>query len=223
MADRAIEKDSLMPALPAHLQVTMNFRRKDHRCSCILYYLTAPAMDAGGMVEALDTVQTALADVFKAGMNQQTWVDPCWGRYVGGSNEFEGQSSANSVQGTVVNSGSVINDAMPEENAVVIQRRTDLIGRSKRGRIFVPFIPELFAMDSELTTAALDAYKAVGSQVARIFTLPSSGRTLTPVQPDFKNGLLHQVLRCRVLSEICSRRDRRDPKRPVYYLAPSPP
>lgn len=126
-----------------------------------------------------------------------------------GSNEFEALSTGAPVSGTATG------EMMPEENAVVIQRRTGKIGRSKRGRIFFPFIAEPDADDSELTTSAINKFKTLCTAIITPFV--GGGMTVNPVTPDFKNGVLETVTQARVVGSIMSQRPRRDPRVPTVF------
>ncbi len=209
--------------LPPHLQITMNFARGDARASCILYYLPTGGdpIVASNIAANCDAVQSTLATRFAECMAYPVTVLPCTGKYTSGANQFEATSTDGPVEGGV-GSSSVPLDCMPEENAIVIQRRTNLAGRSKRGRIFVPFVPETFANDSTINAIALPILKSLATDLVRKIEVSTFEIELMPVQPDWKNSLLHQVQSCRVVSEICSRMDRRLPRRPVAFLAPSP-
>lgn len=125
----------------------------------------------------------------------------------GGSAEMEAYSNVGAADG----SGS--GDMMPEENAVVIQRRTGLPGRSKRGRVYIPYVSEEAAIDSTLDAPYITLYKSLATALKT--PLVSGGITLSPRTPSFKDSTLYPVVETRVLSEICSRRQRRFPKRPL--------
>jgi hypothetical protein len=210
--------------LPSHLEVTMNFAFKENANSCILYYLdlgNGSGVTDQEMENSADAIQAMVGPAFAACMSPATKVNPCTVRWKSGVDYYEAQSTDNPITGSYLPTQMTLEDLLPEECAVVIQRRTNLGGRSKRGRIFVPFVPETLATDSALTEIGLAKYKNVGTKIMQTVEMAGPGIMWTPCTPDWKNGNLHQILHTRVVSEICSRKDRRAPRRPVYYQAPS--
>jgi hypothetical protein len=194
-----------------HLEVYLNFLGPEaNQQSCKLYYTAL----SGGPVAAN---ATAIADVFFAkfdGLFAAVLSDDVFFLNVkvvwqGTLDQFEGFSTDNSTAGTADQ------PYMGEEIAVVIQRRTNIRGRNKRGRIFVPFVPVSFCVRSTLTTAALTKYKAIADAMET--NTVSGSVTFVPGTPDFKGSVIEDVKQCRVVTEIMSRRDRRNPKRPAVF------
>jgi hypothetical protein len=139
-------------------------------------------------------------------------------RYLTSGEDIEATSSFSATEGQLsAVSGS--NDFLPEDDNVVIQRRTFKRGRNMRGRIFIPFVPEDLAVNSTLNSLGLTKYKELAGKLSDVITISQAG-TITPGTPNGKQGLLETVGQCRVVSEIMSRRDRRFPRRPVAFPAP---
>lgn len=197
--------------LPRHITATLNFARNNAVASCILYYFTEAEVDA----EEVDDIASAIYDHFNGDLQACFEPETDWlGVNVvslTSDARFEASSEAAPSPGS-----ATAGDVLPEEDAVVIQRRTGLRGRGKNGRIFLPFVPEAFAIDSALTSAAITKYKALAAKIAQpIAAIEGLPHVLEPRQPNFKNNLLLPIVSCRVVDNTCSRRDRRTPKRYV--------
>lgn len=200
----------LMP-LPRHFEATLRFRRGNAQASCILYY--TPDVGSGepdfeNMPMIADAVHAHFSGAIQGIINVGTeflGVDVIYAT-------TDVRWEASSTEGAVA--GEVVGDPLPEEDAVVVQRRTGLPGRGKSGRVFLPFVPETFATDSALTAGALVEYKAFALKMSEFVAAVEGGfPALSPVQPIFKTSTFLPVISCRVLDNTCSRRDRRDPKR----------
>jgi len=198
--------------LPDHLAVFLNFLGPAAAsASCKLYYkATVSEPDE-------NTDMNALADAFFAlfdGPLADVLPTDCLFLntrvlFKDSTKELEGFSTDNSAEGTVA---SVF---MGEEVAVVLQRRTSKPGRSKRGRIFLPFVPVSYSSASTLTTTAITKYSAVGTAMEQ--DVVYDGVSYTPATPNFKDNVLENVTQVRLVGEIMSRRDRRFPKRPAIF------
>jgi hypothetical protein len=164
-----------------------------------------------------DSIHTHWAATWRALLPAEIYLFPTTLRWRTGVEDLEQNSTENAAAGT----HSVLDDAgelMPEGNQVVIQRRTGKAGRNKRGRVFIPWVLEKLANDSTLNAEGLLKYKALATKLSNTVTVPDRGEMI-PATPDGKTGVLEQVMECRLVSEIMSRRDRRTPKRPVYFSA----
>lgn len=201
-----------MPALPAHLVVDLNFLGPAAaKATCRLYY--KPTISEPNN----DTDMNALADIFFAAFDNllaAVLADTCFFlnvrvRFLDNTSDLEGFSTDNSE------AGAADGTFHGEEIAVVIQRRSNSPGRNKRGRIFLPFVPQTFVNESSLSGPAVTAYKAVATAMEAERTY--DGTTYVPCTPNFKDGFLEEVKQCRLVGEIMSRRDRRFPKRPAVY------
>jgi hypothetical protein len=137
-------------------------------------------------------------------------------RYLGNGADIEAVSTENAGAGTLTGIDPPIAPLMPEQNQVVIQRRTGMAGHANRGRIFLPYVAEKLANDSTLNADGIAKYKAIAVKFSDTITVDGVAEMI-PQTPNGKTGQLVQVTQCRVVSEVCSRRDRRNPKRPVYF------
>lgn len=197
--------------LPAtYTRATLHFRNATTtaKATCALYYLIA----GGGTPPTLATIGT-FANGFKTAYSAATAptlvslceVSKVTVKYVTGGNEVEGDNTNGIIGGAHPTS-----DVLPEEDVVCIQRRTGLVGRNKRGRIFWPFVPEAEQHDGELENTGVQLYAAVAQMV--LSDVVAAGTTFHPHTLDHKNSVLVPLVQCGVVLQICSRRDRRFPK-----------
>jgi hypothetical protein len=184
-----------------------------------LYYeYSGDPLGLGELSEAAEAVWGHLSANWKSCLIPSIHFFPVKLRRITPSEDIEVTSVGASQAGNYdVSSPSA--DNLPEDDCVVIQRRTFLRGRENRGRIFISFVPETAAKDSTLTPVGLSTYKALATKLSDSITIPDVG-TLDPATPNGKLGVLVLTKQCRVVSEIMSRRDRRNPKRPVAFAAP---
>lgn len=215
-------------AFPPYLQVTLNWSSSSVSYESKLYYRAAGGgeayWDQTNIKTIADAIYAKIDGPLRAVIPAYVFLNPITVRSQGGAIDVEDQSSEDSAPGLYVTSIPELDetDVMPEGNQVVIQRRTGLRGRSKRGRVFLPFVPEELADNSTLNAVGLDRYKAVAGVFSSNITVPEYG-DLEAVTLDYKNQLCLHVTQCRVVSEVLYRRDRRAPKRPVYFAAPVTP
>lgn len=198
--------------LPSHFECTLRFKRGNATASCILYYATAAEADEPTLEQMpgiADTIHAKFNGPLRAIFEPTTFFEGIDLVYLTSDVRWEASSTEDPQAGT-----AAAGDVLPEEDAVVIQRRTGLPGRGKHGRIFLPFVPEAFALDSALTVAALTKYKDVATAMGEaVAGVEGEVPPLFPRTPLFKLNVLQPVVACRVLDNTCSRRDRRDPKR----------
>lgn len=201
--------------LPAHLRVRVMVREtataKIHGFN--LYYVN------GGTHPLSEEIQV-IANNFKTAFNAAmpgilTTAHEFLGVevvYTGGGVQLDAMSAVAATAGTV--SG----DVMPEETAALIQRRTGLQGRAKRGRVFLPCVPDSFVTGSALTGAALTAYTAVAEMMKNTVVTEVADPDWEPRQPSPSTNALLPITQTRVYSEVVSRRDRRFIKRGVVTV-----
>lgn len=196
--------------LPSHYKANLRFSRGSVVAGCTLYFVS-PGVDPDP-----DDFGTFASDVAAA---VETAILPCIEpttsfdgvdlTYKSSDLDLQGASSAGPQSGT-----AAAGDILPEEDAVVLQRRTGQPGRNSRGRIFLPFIPEAFALDSKLTAAAITKYQAVAAALmVPVASGPEGGVILQPRHYNKKAGVFQPIVAWRVVDNTCSRRDRRAPKR----------
>lgn len=202
-----------MPFGP-HFSCECQFYSAERSCSCILYYGISGTVDE---VEDISNVAQAVFDHFKGKFDDVMTAD-----VTGFAVRAKLESSPSEAEYTVgANAptwvGTVAGETLPEDDAVVLQRRTGLSGRSKRGRIFVPFVPEGLQDTSRLTTAGIEAYQSLGTAMKQAIEVGEG--SLIPKHKDFKNQMLHTVLGVNVVIDTCNRRDRYAPKRKSVVAA----
>lgn len=125
----------------------------------------------------------------------------------GSSVYVDGISTVASVQ------CSASGDVLPEQNCVVVQRRTGQPGRNKRGRVFIPFVPESYANGSSLSVTGHGAYQAIAGMIASNVTAGPDDSVFIPVTKNYKTATLENVVQGRFLTEIGTRDDRKFIKR----------
>lgn len=199
-----------MPGLPAtYTRATLHFENTitTAKATCALYYLitagTPPTLATIGTVAS--GFKTAYSAATAPTLNPDCRVTKVTVKYVSGGNEVEGDNTNGVIAGTHPSS-----DVLPEETVVCIQRRTGLVGRSKRGRIFWPFVTEDDQADGALTEDGQTIFGAVAQMVKS--DVIASGITFKPHTLDHKNAVLVPIVQTGVVIELCSRRDRRFPK-----------
>jgi hypothetical protein len=198
--------------LPPHMTVTLRFLHRDDESNCILYYTkeAGPGPEPASISDEADWFDAA----FRAKVRQCINPDCTWlgikVRYLTLDLDLEGYSTDGPGVGTAVS-----DDVEPEEVAVLIQRRTSLPGRNKRGRIFVPCVPSDYLEGSALTETAVGFYSALALEMQETQVNTATANTWVPVQPNWKDGTLIPVTHTRLDSEVKSRRDRREPKRSI--------
>lgn len=138
--------------------------------------------------------------------------------YYGGSTSFEGFSTGAPVDGDLGDS-----ETLPEEDCVVIRKRTGLAGRTHRGRMFMPLVPEELQNDGRLTTDGIAAYNALAQKFKQVWNFDSTltGLVGTPKHASWKDGTLDTIQETGVVVDVLNRRDRRDPKTLIYQASPA--
>lgn len=196
-----------LPATYLRVDVLFHKGATGSKAMCTLWYLKAGA----GTDPTLATVasyandfKTAYSAAISGWLPEDCEMYAVKLKWVSGGNEVEGQNTNGAV------GGASPGECLPEEDAVVIQRRTGLQGRSKRGRIFLPYVSEDYQEDGELN--ATGKLKAAG--VATMVKGQVTAQTVVydPYTLDRKNGVLVKVVQAGYQNGICSRRDRRFPR-----------
>lgn len=198
-----------MPLPATYLRVTMNFRNPTTgaKATSVLWYLPASAgttITLANVALFANDFKTAFTSAIQGALSDVAAMDSLTLKWVTGGNEVEGNNNNGAI------GGSVGGDCLPEEDVIVIQRRTGKVGRSKRGRIFFPFISEDFVEDGELNAAGKTAAAALAAMVKSNVT--AQGAVFNPKTLDHKNNVLETVVQAGYITATCSRRDRRFPK-----------
>ncbi len=209
-------------AKPPHLEVIITARHVSVDISNKYYFIVQTgSLVAADMQSVADWIQTKYVAPILSTMARETTVYPPVCKYQNGASYFESTGADGPETGgsTISDPGEEPAGMMPEQNAVVLQKRTNLGGRSKRGRWFFGFVPELFAVDSTLNDNAVGQYQTLAKVLLAVQTITPISKTLLPVHYDAKNNAFHQLTQERACQEIMSRRDRRYPKWPLFYNA----
>lgn len=138
--------------------------------------------------------------------------------YYGGAANYEAFSDMTPAVGTVAT-----NQSLPEEDCVVIRKRTGLADRTHRGRVFVPLVPETLQAESRLTDDGITAYEALAYKFKTqwAFTDDLVGMVGTPKHAAWKAGTLDTIVETGVVVDVLNRRDRRDPRALIYQPSPA--
>ena len=201
--------------LDSHLLVHFILQSTNER----LYTVTTRYTLTGGTINAttIPVIAEQLADGFAAEFTSvlcNTWkYVGTHVIYYGGATQLEAYSSS-----AATNDGTVEDESLPEEDCVVIRKRTGLSGRSHRGRVFVPGVPETFQKESRLTNAAILLYNALAYKFKALWTFDSTltGLVGTPKHAAFHAGTLDTITETGVVVDVLNRRDRRDPRALIY-------
>jgi len=157
--------------------------------------------------EIMEFIQAEWAAVLTTACN----VGPCRVRWQIGTDEHFSWSSGGGTAGTVSAS-----EILPETSCVIVRKYTGDSARNRRGRLFLPLVPETFQTLGRLTSGAATAYSALitalSSQVTGD-TLTGDDVTLLPVQPNHKDQTLHPVINWALVIDCHTRRDRQAPKK----------
>jgi hypothetical protein len=205
-----------------HLEATLTWTSSSASYQSKLYYTVSEGMpDLSVLVQVADFINAKMQSALRAVIPDYITLQPVTVRVRGGEVDIEDQSSEPAAVGTWTGGGTEPeDDVLPEGDQIVIQRRTGLAGRSKRGRVFLPFVPEQLVDNSTLNAVGLPRYKTIATKMSQTIDMGGLGDA-QPVTPDYKNQTMRNVTHCRVVSEVCTRRDRRAPQRPVYFRAPN--
>ncbi len=170
----------------------------------------------------VNLVATQLADGFATDFcNCLTSAETFVGTHVSwysSTTMFEGFSSSAAVPGVVAT-----NQSLPEEDCVVIRKRTGLAGRTHRGRIFVPLVPETLQDDGRLTPAGITAYLGLAYKFKTQWTFDGDllGMIGTPKHAAWQAGTLDTIHETGLVVDVLNRRDRRNPKTMIYQASPA--
>lgn len=196
--------------LPAtYMRATLNFSdtATGAKAHCVLWYLPTsgtPSITLANIATYANDFKTAFATAVAAALSQEAQLDSVTLKWVQAGTEIEGQNTNGVVAGTVES------ENLPEEDVLCIQRRTGLQGRTKRGRIFFPFVPAAFEADGELNTTGKAAAAGLAGMVKS--TVTANSVSFTPKTLDHKNAVLETVVQAGYITATTSRRDRRFPK-----------
>jgi hypothetical protein len=202
----------------AHLKVTQTFHYTPANAyaRCIFYYLSVggPIPDIDQMPAVANFFGDEYATQFQAVMPVGVNMSQTEAVWKFASIQYDGASTG------VVVAGSVVGEILPEEDCVCVQKRTGEAGRNKRGRWFFPFVPEALQASGELTVAALTDWKETCQSLRVVRVDGSLGMSWKPVLADSKTGTWVDIVDCRVVNQVCNKRQRRNPKRLTVTAAP---
>lgn len=177
------------------------------------YAITGGTPTATNMPEIAEQLAAGFKDVFAAVLPESCTYVGCYVKYYGGATDLEAYSS--SSQNAL---GTVVSETLPEEDCVVIRKRTGKSGRTHRGRIFVPLVPEDFQVEGRLTDDGKTAYNALAYKFKTVWTFTGTiaAMTGTPKHAAFSAGTLDTITETGIVVDVLNRRDRRDPSNLIY-------
>jgi len=187
--------------------------------SCRLWYLITGAAPVVGTLDTyVNEIQEWIIPEFAAVLSTNCFVGGITTRWQLATDEHFIPASDPALAGTV--SGTEI---LPEEDCVILRRYTGQSDRNRRGRIFIPLVPEAFQNSGRLTSSAITAYQALAA-VLKVApegdSLDGDGVVLVPCQPDFKNEELPGITNWSLVIDVHNRRDRRTPKQSLTVGVP---
>ena len=191
-----------------HMVVDLVFKSNEQQyLTSRLYYKPDGGLpDIGEAVNIAQGIYDFFKAPIKACLPVATFFLEVRTRWHGPDTEWEVSNQTGGDQGTIL-----ADEFHTEEAAVVIRRNTGKPGRSKRGRVFIPFVPETLCSQGSLLEAGMEKYMLVAlAMQTRLESVSSYG--WVPQQPDWKNNVLEPVQYCAVVQQLCSRKDRRNPK-----------
>lgn len=101
---------------------------------------------------------------------------------------------------------------LPDQDALIIQRRTNKVGRANRGRMFVSGIKELAVDGATLITSPLAGpdYKQFARDLASAYGSDKTigGKTWHARHWNRKDDVMRVITHCRAMLHLGSRRDR---------------
>lgn len=171
MAFGDLHKVNLVGTL--HGQTVMN---------ALYYFDLGPA---GGVADLISTLSTSTF--------QTHWLAPLSDDY--SLDRYDGQTSSGGVLSFVFTqtagiAGAVANFACPSEVAVVIRKRTALAGRKYRGRWYVPGIPFINTLESQIDPAQLAAWNTLSGDLETTIMSVAGNSYQPTLVPLWKNGVL---------------------------------
>lgn len=122
-----------MPVIPKPVMILLN------QCSTIsstfeniLFYEPPSGITTVSQMQAVANAAFAtFAPLYASGLNQGSYFQQCRATYNDGTNEYIGYSTSSAVQ------GAMDTGQLPDQNAVVLRKETNLVGRANRGRWFL--------------------------------------------------------------------------------------
>ena len=201
--------------LDSHLLVHFQLQSTNQR----IYSVTHRYTLTGGSVNATTIPEIAeqLAAGFKADFIA---VLPTTCKFVGAHVIYYGGATQLEAYSTTAagGAGAAEGESLPEEDCVCIRKRTGLAGRTHRGRIFMPLVPESLQNESRLTDDAILLYNALAYKFKTVwaFDAPLTGLVGTPKHAAFHAGTLDTITETGAVVDVLNRRDRRDPRQLIY-------
>lgn len=155
-------------------------------------------------------------------LTTQCYVERWEGRWYGsGGAQFEANSTTAAKQGlvTAVTPGSVsdetlsaVADTLPDEAALIVQKRTGQAGRTKRGRWFFSGLSEQCQNAGEIDIEWRQTFKDFANVLSNDVTVSTGFSTVMHARHlDNKNSVLEPITKCYAIRTLGTRKDRRKP------------
>jgi len=201
-----------------HMRVEMRLYGPEGATAGMLFYYTDTdglLPDIGSMPASAEFFYDTLGPPIAACMVPGTGVLQAICTFNSGSLQLDAVSTGTALPGT-----QTAGDILPEEDAIVLQKRTGLQGRNKRGRWFLPYVPEDFQENGELNATAFTALGPLAEVLRADQVDPIGPTTWNPVLADSKTGVWEDIRDVRIVRQVCNKRGRRDPKRLTVTAMP---
>lgn len=151
-------------------RVTINMRLHGQQCVSVLHYReTNTDFLAHGADVLAARVAAVVVPQFKAIQGSELTHESVVAQKI-----FPLPPLVPAVVTTAVGPGQVAGGTMPTEVTAVITKRTVFAGRKYRGRIFVPGVPNVSELDSQLSPAALITWQAAANIINSNLTQDNS-------------------------------------------------
>lgn len=172
------------------------------------YWEPAAALDHAALVTAAADAQILIGGLLQPLMCDQMLLPGTKAQYDDDTSQLDTYDGTNPLFGSaaIVVAEDPGSRTLPDQDALLIQKRTGLHGRNARGRFFVPGIWEDFNDDGVLATAGEVPAKALAAALGADQTF---GGIVCHARHYSQNPIdLMVITECRVMRAFASRRDR---------------
>lgn len=159
--------------------------------------------------DAVDTLHTTIASVWQPIANVNTRFEQTFATYRDPSRGLETVSSVPAIGGTIGDLGPAGENqgTLPRTVALLVQKKTGLVGRQHRGRMYIPGVDESVSDEGIIDPGMRATMIALGALFATDVTAPSAG-ILHGRHWNRKEGTFEVVISGRVRVVLATERKR---------------
>jgi len=192
-----------MPANWAKALVVFKSPTNEYFINVLWYILEGPPDSPATFPGALaDMLFTALTDPVTEALTAESSMETVVVSQNSGGVVYTGQTAGSPVFGDITDT-----QPLPAFNAVVIQKRTAVPGKSGRGRWYFPLIPETLVGNNSIDPADLDKYTSIMEEYTSGRVV--SGLSCTAAHHSAKNDSLTEIIFSRVDPVVGTQRGRK--------------